>query len=173
MSHRTAKESRTGRASFAFLGDDDTGLHSSSANSVELMAGGTVVQKIASTQRGARWAKLAIVGAGGSTGVFASVVNPFGEAVVITRAVLDITTQSSIASTLDIGVASNATTSNDTLIDGLSGAATGVFDNTKNGGTNGKGSVKLGDTQFVNVAEASGDVNALVATLYLEAIPAF
>lgn len=109
-----------------------------------------------------------VTGAAGSSGVFASFPNPFGQSVLVLSTVLEITTQSTGASTLDIGVAADGTTSNDTQIDGLSGAAAGVFNSNKNKGTNGGAAQRWGAAQFLNVAEASGNVDALVATLYAE-----
>jgi hypothetical protein len=111
--------------------------------------------------------KLAVTGGAADTGVFESKANPFGYDVLITGAFLRITTQSTGASTLDIGVAANASTSNDGLIDGLSAAAAGLFTNAEDAGTNGEVSQVWGSSQFLNVAEASGDVDGLVAVLYV------
>lgn len=103
------------------------------------------------------------------TGVLAggSIANPFGYEVIVTNAVLRITTVSTGASTMDIGVAADATTSNDTLMDGVSGAVLGAYDNVKNAGTNGRSGVIWGTSQFINIAEASGDVAGIIADLYL------
>jgi len=115
--------------------------------------------------------KVAIAGASGSTGVFKSVLNPFGrDVIILPSTVLNITTQSTGASTLDIGVAADGTTSNDTVIDGLSGASAGLKVGTKNGGSNGGVAVKWGAAQYLNIAEASGDVDGLVANLYVHFI---
>lgn len=109
--------------------------------------------------------KVAITGAAGSTGVFSSTANPFGASVLVHHTVLRITTQSGAASTLDIGIGADATTSNDTQIDGLSGATAGIFNSVNNKGTNG-GACQLWTTStYLNVAEASGNVDGLVATL--------
>ena len=62
---------------------------------------------------------LAFTGGAGSSGVFASMANPEGQTFIVTHATLRITTQSTGASTLDIGIAADATTSNDGIIDGL------------------------------------------------------
>lgn len=119
-------------------------------------------------------ARLSITGAAGSSNVFASLSNPWGVAVVVTRAILYISTASSGASTLDIGPAANATTASDTLIDGLSGAGTGVFDSSiaAHGGTNGLPSGLLAADGAITVKEASGNVDGLVATLVIQAVPA-
>lgn len=109
-----------------------------------------------------------VTGGSGSTGVFAPFPNPFGQSVLVLSTVLEITTQSTGASTLDIGVAANNSTSNDFQFDGLSGATAGVYSSNKNKGTNGGAAQRWAATGFLNVAEASGDVNGLVATLYAE-----
>lgn len=112
---------------------------------------------------------LTITGAAGSSGVFASWANPEAVSIVITRTTLHIATQSTGASTLDIGTtASSATTSSDTLIDGVSAATAGVFDNLNDAGSNGKSRQTLAAAKWVTVAEASGDVTALAATLRIE-----
>lgn len=116
-------------------------------------------------------ASLTVTGAAGSTGVFASWQNPESGTILITEAKLLISTQSTGASTLDIGTtATSATTNSDNLIDGLSGAAAGVFSNLGSGGTNGKQGQTLATGKWVNVGEASGDVDGLAATLYIKYI---
>lgn len=116
--------------------------------------------------------KLSIAGASGSTGVFKSVKNPWQkDMLVLPSSVLRITTQSGAASTLDIGKAADGTTSNDTLFDGLSGAAAGTFEAAANGGSNGGKAIVLLANDYLNISEASGNVNALVADLHLLAVP--
>lgn len=166
MSMRTAKETRSGKATYGFRDDDNTGLHSDAADTVQLLAGGTEIAEFSASAKPVVMVPLAVAGASGSSGVFASAANPFGADVLITGLYVRITTQSTGASTLDIGIGANATTSNDGLIDGLSGAAAGLFTNFEDAGTNGEVSMVWGSSQFLNVAEASGDVDALVATVY-------
>lgn len=115
-----------------------------------------------------RYKLFTLTGAAGTSGVFGSLLNPFGQSVFIHKLIIDVTTQSTGASTLDAGPAADATTSNDTLIDGVSGATAGVLNSQKNAGTNGLGMVKWTAAQYLNVAEASGDVDGLVATVYAE-----
>jgi hypothetical protein len=110
--------------------------------------------------------QLAVASPGAATGVFASTLNPFGREVLIHSAFLRITTQSTGAATVDIGVAADAVTANDVLIDGLSTAAAGLFNSVTNAGTNGKVGQIWGASQYLNVAEASGDVTALVSVLH-------
>lgn len=103
-----------------------------------------------------------------ATGVFNSTLNPFGADVLILGVTLRITTASTGASTADIGVAADATTVSDTLIDNLSLAATGLFTNAEDAGTNGEVTSVWGSTQYLNVAEASGDVAGVVGTLIVQ-----
>lgn len=114
---------------------------------------------------------LAITGSSSSSNVFAYTGNPWGVSVIIKKAILYITTNSTGASTVDIGVGASASTADDTLMDGLSAATAGLFDNVTNKGTNGLPQKLWTSSQFVTVKEASGDVDGLVASLYLEVIP--
>jgi len=115
---------------------------------------------------------LDITGSSSSSGVFASLLNPFGVDCMIVGAKLNITTQSTGAATCDIGTAATAI-SNDGLIDGLSVAATGLFSNflAATAGTNGKPAKLWPATSYLTVAEATGDVDGLVARLYVSVIP--
>lgn len=104
-----------------------------------------------------------------ATGVFKSVLNPFGADVLILGVFVRITDESTGASTVDIGVAADATTVGDTLIDGLSCATAGLFTNAEDAGTNGEVSSVWGSSQYLNIAEASGDVAGLGgAYLYVQ-----
>lgn len=165
MGMRTATEERAGLATYGSRDHPGSGLHFDSDGTPFLMEGGEpfpVSQTVV----------LPIVGESGSSGVFASLANPFGHDVVIVSAVLLIDTPSAGASTLDIGIGANASTSNDNLFDGLSGATGGPFNGAVDGGTNGKGAQGWGASGFLNVAEASGNVNALVARLIVTCVKA-
>lgn len=91
--------------------------------------------------------KQAISATSGGGGLF-NLLNPTGATIVIERLALDITTASSVVSTIDIGVAATGT-SNDALIDGVAGSATGVFDNITDAGTNGGATVKCTSAQYI------------------------
>lgn len=115
--------------------------------------------------------ELAITGGSADANVFEALANPTGVDVMVLRAYLRITTASSGASTLDIGIAADAVTASDVLIDGLSGAATGIFDSADgtDNGTNGVAKPQVwASTSYITVKEASGNVDGLVATLYVE-----
>lgn len=91
-------------------------------------------------------------------------------AALIDRVVLDITTQSTGASTIDIGyTATTATTSSDTLLDGVSGASVAVFDSADpalDSGANAHAQ-KAAAAKWITADEASGDTTAMVANLYI------
>lgn len=111
---------------------------------------------------------IALADTGVAAGDIASVANPEGVPVHITRCILYLTTASTGASTLDIGVGSGASTSYDNLIDGVSGAAAGAFDNLKDAGSNGKGGQLWAAANYVTASEASGDTTGLEGYLCIE-----
>ena len=101
----------------------------------------------------------------------AAVANPEGRTVYITACLLNVTTKTTAACTLNAGVAANASTGSDNLIDGMDvNAATGVFSNLLNPGSNGKAGQPWGAGQFVTVTEASGAIAGLDGELLIEYI---
>jgi len=107
---------------------------------------------------------------GTAVGGVLKLVNPEGADLIITRVVFDVTTKSTGAATLDVGVDDDGATSNDTLMDGLDvGTAAGTFDNIENQGTNGKAAVSWPAGYFI-VATASASVAGLVGNAYIEYI---
>lgn len=91
-------------------------------------------------------------------------------AAVILRVLLDITTQSTGASTIDIGyTAVGATTSSDTLLDGISGAAVALFDSMNAALDSGANALaqRAASGKWITMDEATGDVTGLVANLYI------
>lgn len=113
------------------------------------------------------------LGAGEGAGGILGLLNPEGVDLIITRLVLDITTKSTGACTVDAGVAANGTTSNDTLIDGLDvGTAPILADNIENQGINGVAAKKWGATQYLTVSKATGAAAGLVGSAYIEYVRA-
>lgn len=100
-----------------------------------------------------------------------SLANPEGVALIVTRLILDVTTASSGAATVDAGIAANGTTSADNLIDGASVATATTLDNTEDGGTNGKGTRKWGTSQYLTIT-ASATTAGMVGFAYIEYIRA-
>jgi hypothetical protein len=118
-----------------------------------------------------RFARVALAAADTAGGVLAW-QNPEDQAIVVLRLVLNVTTKTSGACTLDFGPAANGTTSNALLIDGLDGnAATGVFDNIENGGSTGISTAKLaengGATDYITGSKATGNAAGLVGYAYI------
>lgn len=113
-----------------------------------------------------KFALAATAGAGGC----AAIANPEGEDLIITGLALDVTTQSTGACTLDAGVAADATTSADNLIDGVSVAAAGVKNSVKDAGTNGLSYKKWGATEYLTVTQATGAIAGLVGNGYVNYI---
>lgn len=113
--------------------------------------------------------KHALTAATGTTaGGVLKVMNDFGADVIVTRLVLDIATKSTGVATVDAGIHATGSASADNLIDGLDvNAAAGVFDNTKNGGTNGKG-VALWPAGHYLVITASATAAGLVGNAHVE-----
>ena len=117
--------------------------------------------------------KVALTAATDTTaGGVLSLANPEGVDLIVTRLVLDITTEATGAATVDGGIAANGTTSSDTLIDGADvGTAAGVFDNIENGGTNGKAAARWDSDEYLTIT-ASATLAGLVGNAYIEYIRA-
>lgn len=65
--------------------------------------------------------------------------NPEASKIIVTRVLINITTAGGTdSSVLNVGVVANATSTADTLIDGLNLNATGIFDNITDKGNDGK-----------------------------------
>lgn len=121
-------------------------------------------------QNGALKVALAALDAGG--GVL-SLANPEGVDLIVTRLIVDVTTKSAAACTVDAGIAANGTTSNDTLIDGLDvGSAVILADNIENQGTNGVSAKKWGASQYLTISKATGAAAGLVGSAYIEYVRA-
>lgn len=93
--------------------------------------------------------------------------NPLGVDLIVTDLILDITTASTGAATVDAGIAANGTTSADNLIDGKSVATAGVFNNVNDAGTNGRKTVKWGASQYLTIT-ASATLAGLVGNAYIK-----
>jgi len=107
---------------------------------------------------------LAAVDTGG--GIFAW-ANPEAGAILVQHVVLNVTTKTTGACSIDVGTtATNATTSSDTLIDGKDiAAATGIFTNDESAGTNGKPFKRLASGKWVTGSMVAGGATAgLVGT---------
>lgn len=99
--------------------------------------------------------------------------NPEAVAVMVQRVLLYIVTQGATASSvMDIGIVADATSTADTLLDGVALTAAGLFDNVTNKGTNGK-SVGLvdangGTNDFITGKILVANAAELVGNVYIE-----
>ncbi len=93
-----------------------------------------------------------------------ALANPESATVYVVGLILDITTKATGAATVDAGIAANATTSSDTLIDGADvGTAAIVANSIKHAGNNGMSMVKWTSTQYLTVTP-SATLAGLVGT---------
>lgn len=143
----------------------------------KLQIGGTTVTVSAATlntlgsvsfDRAIKVARVALAVVDTAGGIFAW-ANPEASSIVIERIVIDTTVVATAACTLDIGTtATSATTSSDTLIDGLDvNAAIGTFDNITDKGTNGKSRQKIATGKWVTGSKATGASAGLVGYAYI------
>jgi hypothetical protein len=114
--------------------------------------------------------KQALVAAADTTaGGVLTILNDSGEDRIITNLIVNTTTPSSGAASIDVGVASTVA-SNDTLIDGASVAsAAACLDMVKNAGTNGAGARTWPNGYYIT-ATASADATGLVGFAYVQYI---
>ena len=105
----------------------------------------------------------------GAVGGVLKLLNPEGVDLIITDFILDITTKSTGAATIDAGVDDGGDVSSDTLLDGVNvNSAAGVFGSMVDGGQNG-GYVKWPADEYI-VATASASVAGLVGNAYIRYI---
>ncbi len=115
------------------------------------------------------WLQGSLTASDAAGGVF-SVENTYGTTLVILRTVLLVTTGTSGACTIDVGIEADATTSADDLIDGLDVATAGVFDNVADEGSNGNSCGKWSSGTFVNASMKTGAAAGLVGTYAIFAL---
>jgi hypothetical protein len=94
--------------------------------------------------------------------------NPEDADIIVTRVILDITTKSTGAATLNVGVHPDGSASNDSLMTAVDvGTAAGVFDSIKYAGANGKDAVLCAKGSFIT-ATATASVAGLVGNAYIQ-----
>lgn len=113
-----------------------------------------------------KWMTGSLTASDSAGGVFA-VQAPDRNTYVVDLVILDVTTASTGACTIDVGVAANSTTLSDTLIDGVSVAATGQMNNYDDKGTNGRAVRKTASGNFITASVASGASAGLVGKYYI------
>jgi hypothetical protein len=116
------------------------------------------------------WLKGSLAASDSGGGVF-GLTNSYGTNLVVTRVILMVTTGSSGACTLDIGTtATSVTTSANNLLDGVSVAAAGVFDNIQDAGSGGESVQKWPSGTFLTASMATGATAGLVGTYAIQVI---
>lgn len=142
-------------------------VHGDGPDKLVVELGGTLALDAGSVAPVVRVAKVALGVADTPGGVLAW-ANPESGAIAVTRVLLDVTTKSTGACTLDVGVAANGTTSADNLIDGVDvAAAAGLFGNLGNAGTNGKTSQRMAAGTFLTASKASGAAAGIIGSAYV------
>ena len=101
------------------------------------------------------WLQGSLTASDAEGGVF-NVENDMGTDLVVLRLVLQVTTGTSGACTLDVGIASDGSTSAADLIDGVDVADAGIFDNIQDRGTGGQSRLRWASGSFVNASMKTG-----------------
>ncbi len=115
--------------------------------------------------------------AAGAANAFAfAVQNPEGVDCIVTNVIVDLTTAGGTASSvLDVDVASGATGTGDSIIDGLDLNATGVVVAVGNAGTNGGEALKWekngGTNDYVTGKILAQDALSLAGSVIIEYVP--
>lgn len=115
-----------------------------------------------------RVSKVTMTAATGAGGALAW-ANPTGQTIIVTKIDIHISTGSGTA-TIDAGVAADATTSNDTLIDGQSTATASVINSAVHHGTNGVGAVAVTSSQYIT-GSISGTIGSFAGVAYITYFP--
>jgi len=114
--------------------------------------------------------KVALTAATTTTGGDAlNLLNPEGVDLIVTRLILDITTEATGAATVDAGITTTLTSS-DTLIDGADvGTAAAVFDSTDetDSGTDGKCGRRWESDEYLTITP-SATLAGLVGNAYIQ-----
>jgi len=111
-----------------------------------------------------RWFRGALTASDAVAGV-AQITNSYGSDMIITRAMIHVTTVSSGACTIDAGAGSGSGTSYDNLLDGIDvNGSTGVSDNIKSmhAGDSGRSVVVWKASEYVNFSMKTGATSGLV-----------
>jgi hypothetical protein len=115
---------------------------------------------------GGKTVKIALTAADAAAAIFAW-TNTEPSAVIVTKVVVDVTTASSSSCSISVGQAATAVLSAN-LIDTLSVATAGSFDNVTDKGTNGKSRQRVAIGAFVTGSTASGASAGLVGNVYID-----
>jgi len=126
-----------------------------------------------------KWVKIALAQKA-TNGITFAQQNPFGQDVLITRAILRITTAGGTGSSvIDVDVISGATGTGDDIFDGVDANTAAILDslNSTDNGTNGEGKSWLwekadGTNDYVTSKVLVAGASSIVGTIHLQCIPA-
>jgi len=148
--------------------DDSTLEVSSSTGQMQIKDAGTSKAAGVTRDKMAKGAGFWLRGALTASDTVAEVfqlTNSYGSDLIVTRAMIQVTTVSSGACTIDVGAGSGASTSYDNLLDGIDvNGSTGVSDNLKSmhAGDSGRSVVIWKSTEYINASKKTGATSGLV-----------
>lgn len=123
---------------------------------------GNGVQRADMSKFAGTWIQGDLTASDTAAGIF-ELTNSYGTDLVVKNVTIVVTTVASGACTIDVGQTGTATTSSDTLIDGLDvNAATGAFDNQSDPGSNGKQTILWPSGTYLSASTATGTTSGLV-----------
>lgn len=123
-----------------------------------------------SSKYNGHWLQGSLTASDAAAGVFQE-RNTYGTVLIITRVLIYVSTIAGDTCTLDIGVGAGASTSYNTLIDGLDvRTSTGAFGNIKDKGTDGEEVHLWGTSEYVNASMATGATSGLAGKYAIHVI---
>lgn len=108
--------------------------------------------------------QVTVATAAATAGDILALLNPEARTLYIKRVLVHVYGASDAAATADVGISADATTLNDTLIDGLNLNSAGLYDNIKDKGTNGLERKLWLAGEYLTISKASGAANAEIGT---------
>jgi len=143
-----------------------TGSGPLTITNLPLTVGGVVIEDLGEIGSVPQLVKLgSLVGEVG-TGIKLAIANPAGVTLIVHSVMVNVTTHSTGACATDVGIAADAVTNADNIIDGTTVAGSAYVRNSLAVvANNGRGSATWGTTQFLNLS-LSADSSGLVADVY-------
>lgn len=128
-------------------------------------------------QKGCFYQNINIAAAAAGAGAIASIPNPEGADLIVTRLLIRTTNAGAGATQVDAGPAAGANVLNDTLLDGVAINAVGLVDNIKDKAAAGNAveAVIWPANQFLTVSKSGGNAGSEIGiqgTVYVEYIRA-
>ena len=145
---------------------DSTSIEvSSSTGKLGLVARGSSLSNGAQRDQVSKFAGTWLQGslvASDAAGGIISLQNSFGTNLIVTRMVIYLTATNGETMTIDVGIGSGASTSYNTLIDGLNvNSETGAFDNIKDKGDSGEEIHLWTSAHYITASKATGSAASI------------